>query len=136
MGFFKRKEKIQKELSTLERSNEFILDKIEKDEVDNTLTGEVSIEKLNVSIFTPKYYREIKFAAVHVKSGHPTVMNMEKLSTDEAKTALHFISGLLFAVDGTHVKLSSKVFLVMPKLLKDEVIEQIQNQLVSSLMQQ
>jgi FtsZ-interacting cell division protein YlmF len=55
---------------------------------------------------------------------------MKRLEAAEAKSALHFISGLLFSINGTHVKLSSKVFLVMPKLLKDEVVEQIQNQII------
>ncbi len=131
MGLFKRKKEAREELeieektiSSIEAYEESISD------VANTQTGEVSLEKLNVSIFTPQEYQEIKQATIHIKNGHPTVLNLKELETTEAKDALYFISGLLFAINGSHIKISKKIFLIMPKKLKESIIDEIQEKII------
>ncbi len=70
--------------------------------------------QLKVVIIQPTTYAEAQEIADHLKSKKPVVVNLEKLDRDIAVKIVNFLSGAVYALDGSMQKVSSGILLLAP----------------------
>ncbi len=63
----------------------------------------------------PRTYNEARTIGEHYKDGVPVIMNLSDMEHDDAKRLIDFASGLVFGLNGTIERVTSKVFLLSPK---------------------
>ncbi|KAM9862687.1 cell division protein SepF [Leucobacter sp. BZR 635] len=68
-------------------------------------------------IFTvhPTAYRDAQVIAESFRDGVPVIMNLSRMSDDEAKRLIDFSSGLTLGLNGRIERVTSKVFLLTPE---------------------
>ncbi len=68
-------------------------------------------------IFTvhPTAYRDAKVIAESFREGIPVIMNLSRMSEEEARRLIDFSSGLTLGLNGRIEKVTSKVFLLSPE---------------------
>ena len=79
----------------------------------------VSIEKAKqgtkVVLLEPRTYAEAQAIADHLKSRRAVVMNLQRMSTDQALRIVDFMSGTVYAIGGDIQKLGVRTFLCTPE---------------------
>lgn len=65
-------------------------------------------------VFEPRAYSESQGIADHLKSGRGCIINLHKLSKDQAKRIIDFLSGVVYAIEGDVQKIGQNVFLCTP----------------------
>ncbi len=63
---------------------------------------------------SPRNFDEAKLAAEELKDGNPTIVNFSQLNPDERIWAIHYLNGVVFAIDGTVRDIGNQVFLFTP----------------------
>ena len=92
----------------------------EEPEVDNInyTNNEVTEEKDNSSnkmiLLEPRAYSESQQIADYLKSNSSVVVNLKRVTPDQAKRIVDFLSGTLYAIDGGLQKLGGGIFLCTP----------------------
>ncbi len=94
-----------------------------EDGVDKGTVEEAKPVKLNklktgeaeVVITEPLSYSESQSIADYILSNRSIVINLHKVTPDHAKRIIDFLSGAVYAVDGTIQKIGEEIFLVAPK---------------------
>ena len=91
----------------------------EKEEIDyRPKKGKVvninTTTQLKVVVVTPDSYDEARDIADHLKQKKPVVINLENVERDVARRIVDFLSGSVFALDGSIQKISSGIFLIAP----------------------
>ena len=66
-------------------------------------------------LFEPRSFDEAEEVAQHLKSGRAAVINLHRLPKDYAQRTIDFITGVIFALDGTIQKIGHNVVLCTPK---------------------
>ncbi|MFV0498708.1 MAG: cell division protein SepF [Bacilli bacterium] len=95
--------------------------KYEEDEIDNEdEIKPIKISKLKtgeseVVITEPLSYSESQSIADYILSNRSIVINLHKVKPEQAKRIIDFISGAVYAIDGTIQKIGEEIFLVAPK---------------------
>lgn len=70
--------------------------------------------QLKVVVIQPESFEEAKEIADHLKSKKTVVINLESLEKEIARRMIDFISGGVYALDGSIQKVSSGIFLIAP----------------------
>lgn len=70
--------------------------------------------QLKVVIIQPTAYSDAQEIADHLKSKKPVVVNLEKLDKDVAVKIVNFLSGAVYALDGSMQKVSNGILLLAP----------------------
>lgn len=108
-----------------------LLGKLFKDpEDDDTLVG-TEDEFYNVSeedaikeadktgnkmiLLEPRAYSESQAIADHLKSRNSVVVNLKRVTSDQAKRIIDFLSGCIYAIGGTMQKIGVGIYLCTPK---------------------
>ncbi|MFA6448835.1 MAG: cell division protein SepF [bacterium] len=63
---------------------------------------------------SPRNFDEAKLAAEEIKDGNPTIVNFSQLNPEERMWAIHYLNGVIFALDGTVKDIGNQVFLFAP----------------------
>jgi cell division inhibitor SepF len=63
----------------------------------------------------PRTFDEAKLAAQEIKDGNPTIVNFAQLNQEERIWAIHYLTGVMFALDGTMRDIGNYVFLFAPR---------------------
>ncbi|MFC5338090.1 cell division protein SepF [Leucobacter denitrificans] len=63
----------------------------------------------------PTAYRDAQVIAESFREGVPVIMNLSRMSEDEAKRLIDFSSGLTLGLNGRIERVTSKVFLLSPE---------------------
>ena len=77
---------------------------------DETLTGtedEILLE--------PRAYSESQQIADHLKNRNSVVVNLKRVTSDQAKRIIDFLSGCIYAIGGTMQKIGVGIYLCTPK---------------------
>jgi FtsZ-interacting cell division protein YlmF len=77
--------------------------------------GSVSSDAVRMVVFQPQTYEDTQTIIDNLKSRKPVIVNLENLNTDVAQRVLDFISGAIYALDGSVRKVSKGIFLLAPK---------------------
>ena len=65
-------------------------------------------------VYHPVSYEDTQSIIDNLKNRKPIIVNMEELDVDTAQRILDFLSGAVYAIDGTMCKISRNVFVVAP----------------------
>lgn len=63
---------------------------------------------------SPRNFDEAKIAAEELKDGNPTIVNFSNLNPEERIWAIHYLNGVIFALDGKSKDIGNNVFLFTP----------------------
>ena len=63
----------------------------------------------------PRTYNEARTIGEHFRDGVPVIMNLTEMEDVDAKRLVDFAAGLIFGLQGTIERVTSKVFLLSPQ---------------------
>lgn len=66
-------------------------------------------------LLEPRAYSESQQIADHLKKKNTVVVNMKRVTTDQAKRIVDFLSGTVYALGGDLQKIGAGIFLCTPK---------------------
>jgi cell division inhibitor SepF len=72
------------------------------------------LRQAEIAALMPRTMDDVKVAADQIKRGNPVIVNLGMLGPEERLWAIHFLNGVIYAVDGRVFELSSRVFLFSP----------------------
>ena len=92
----------------------------EDDKLDNTeeyySTGSDNSNKSGKMILVePRAYSESQEIADHLKARNSVVVNFKRVTTDQAKRIIDFLSGTMYAINGDLQKIGDGIYLCTPK---------------------
>lgn len=76
--------------------------------------------------FQPKSFVDAKEMAIELRKGNVLIVDFENVSENEILRIVDFVSGVLYAMDGKHRKISSKTYLLSPSV---ELLNKFSNDL-------
>ena len=98
----------------LSKLKKMIVDEIDEDEdeevvnkVSNTGTGKMIL-------LEPRAFSETQQIADHLKKRNTVVVNLKRVTSDQAKRIMDFLSGTIYAIKGNIQKIGSGIFLCTP----------------------
>ena len=65
-------------------------------------------------LLEPRAYSETQQIADHLKKRNTVVVNLKRVTTDQAKRIMDFLSGTIYAIKGNIQKIGSGIFLCTP----------------------
>lgn len=81
-------------------------------QVRNTVSADTKMV-----LFEPRSFEEAEEIARHLKSRRAAVVNLHRLQRDYAQRTIDFLTGVVFALDGTIQKIGHNVILCTPKTI-------------------
>ena len=73
-----------------------------------------SESQLKVVIMQPENFDDAQEICDHLKNKKPVVINLETLEKEGAQRIIDFLSGSVYALDGTIQKISNGIFIIAP----------------------
>ena len=96
----------------------------ETEEEDNELytgakSGKDALKQMSgdgnkMILFEPRAYSESQQIADYLKSSNAVIVNLKRVTPDQAKRIVDFLSGTLYAIEGGLQKLGGGIFLCTP----------------------
>lgn len=90
-----------------------------EDVEDESYEEEVSSNKKNnankMVLVEPRAYSESQQIADHLKKRNSVVVNLKRVTNDQARRIIDFLSGALYAIGGDIQKLGNGIYLCTPK---------------------
>ena len=74
----------------------------------------------NMILLEPPAFSESQQIADHLKKRNTVVVNMKRITADQAKRIVDFLSGTVYAIGGDLQKIGSGIFLCTPKNINVE----------------
>lgn len=68
-------------------------------------------------LFEPRAYDEVNEVAKRLKENRAVVVNLHKLTREYAQRTIDFLSGVIYALDGTIEKIGTNVILCTPRTM-------------------
>lgn len=81
---------------------------------DNVVAFPSGESNYRLVVVSPQSFSEAEEIAAHLKNGRPVVVNLESMETGEAKQTVNFLSGVVFALNGSSQKISQGIFVFAP----------------------
>lgn len=112
MGIEKWKNSIfgNKEEETEEEDNEIYTGKKTSKDALKTMSGDGN----KMILFEPRAYSESQQIADYLKTSNAVIVNLKRVTPDQAKRIVDFLSGTLYAIEGGLQKLGGGIFLCTP----------------------
>ena len=112
MGLEKIKNSIfgNKEDELEEEDNEIYTTK----KTNNAALKQVSGDGSKMILFEPRAYSESQQIADYLKTSNAVIVNLKRVTPDQAKRIVDFLSGTLYAIEGGLQKLGGGIFLCTP----------------------
>ena len=73
-----------------------------------------NVAAMKMIVYNPVSYEDAQNIIDNLKSSKPVIVNMEELDVAAAQRILDFISGAIYAINGTIAKISRGIFVVAP----------------------
>lgn len=73
------------------------------------------IQSNKMILVEPRAYSESQTIADHLKARNSVVVNFKRVTSDQAKRIIDFLSGTLYAIDGDLQKIGEGIYLCTPK---------------------
>ena len=99
----------------LSKLKKMIVDEIDEEEVEEEVTKVESGVTGKMILLEPRAYSESQQIADHLKNGNTVVVNMKRVTADQAKRIVDFLSGTVYALSGDLQKIGAGIFLCTPK---------------------
>ena len=82
--------------------------------VPREVTGEEAVTGNKMMLLEPRAYSESQQIADYLKNRNAVVVNLKRVTPDQAKRIVDFLSGTLYAIGGDLQKLGGGIFLCTP----------------------
>ena len=82
--------------------------------------SEISGDGNKMILFEPRAYSESQQIADYLKSSNAVIVNLKRVTPDQAKRIVDFLSGTLYAIEGGLQKLGGGIFLCTPSTVPVE----------------
>lgn len=99
----------KEEIGEITSEDEFYTLDVQEAYRDNNSEGNKMI------LLEPRAYSESQQIADHLKKRNTVVVNLKRVTSEQAKRIVDFLSGTLYAIGGDLQKLGSGIFLCTPK---------------------
>lgn len=103
----------------LSKLKKMIVDEIDDEEEETEeVEGKASISTTGsgkMILLEPRAYSESQQIADHLKKKNTVVVNMKRVTPDQAKRIVDFLSGTVYALGGDLQKIGAGIFLCTPK---------------------
>lgn len=86
-----------------------------EDEYYATEEAEVANANNKMILLEPRAYSESQQIADHLKNRNSVVVNLKRVTSDQAKRIIDFLSGCIYAIGGTMQKIGVGIYLCTPK---------------------
>ncbi len=87
----------------------------ELEEEEETTTENPTTSNGKMILLEPRAYSESQQIADHLKKKNTVVVNMKRVTPDQAKRIVDFLSGTVYALGGDLQKIGGGIFLCTPK---------------------
>lgn len=94
---------------------EEVLDEANEDEYYNVENVTIPNNGGKMILLEPRAYSESQQIADHLKKRNTVVVNMKRVTPDQAKRIVDFLSGTVYAIGGDLQKIGGGIFLCTPK---------------------
>ena len=99
----------------LSKLKKMIVDEIDEEEEEEEEAKVGSSVTGKMILLEPRAYSESQQIADHLKNGNTVVVNMKRVTADQAKRIVDFLSGTVYALSGDLQKIGAGIFLCTPK---------------------
>ncbi len=76
--------------------------------------NEHSYHREEIIAFSPRSFEDIKTIADEIKNGNPTIINVNELAADNRESYIHFLNGVVYALNGNSTCIGNNVYLFAP----------------------
>ncbi|WP_281888094.1 cell division protein SepF [Paenibacillus sp. YYML68] len=80
----------------------------------NNIVSIHSQKNVRVVLHEPRSYEETQEIADHLRSRRPVVVNLHRVRSDQATRIVDFLSGTVYALNGSISKIGPNIFLCTP----------------------
>lgn len=80
----------------------------------NKVVNMPTFAQVKVVVMQPDVFDDASIICDHLKGKKPVVINLESAEKDVARRIVDFLSGSVYALDGTIQKVSNSIFIVAP----------------------
>lgn len=80
----------------------------------NNVVSIHSQKHVRVVLSEPRSYEEAQEIADHLRSRRPVVINLQRVRNDQAMRIIDFLSGTVYALNGSIAKLGTNIFICTP----------------------
>ena len=99
----------------LTKLKKMIVDDIDDEEEEEVVNNGATSGSGKMILLEPRAYSESQQIADHLKNGNTVVVNMKRVTADQAKRIVDFLSGTVYALSGDLQKIGAGIFLCTPK---------------------
>lgn len=105
----------------LSKFKKMLVDEVDDDEEEEEIAESNSKNPLSTNnsgkmiLLEPRAYSESQQIADHLKKKNTVVVNMKRVTPDQAKRIVDFLSGTVYALAGDLQKIGAGIFLCTPK---------------------
>ena len=86
----------------------------ENEDYDKRSKEDVDINGNKMILLEPRAYSESQQIADHLKKRNSVVVNLKRVTSDQAKRIIDFLSGCIYAIGGTMQKVGVGIYLCAP----------------------
>lgn len=86
-----------------------------EEEFYNSETTNIETSNNKMILLEPRAYSESQQIADHLKNRNSVVVNLKRVTSDQAKRIIDFLSGCIYAIGGTMQKIGVGIYLCTPK---------------------
>ena len=86
----------------------------EQEENDKRSKDELDLNGNKMILLEPRAYSESQQIADHLKKRNSVVVNLKRVTSDQAKRIIDFLSGCIYAIGGTMQKVGVGIYLCAP----------------------
>ena len=86
----------------------------ENEEMDKRSREEIDLNGNKMILLEPRAYSESQQIADHLKKRNSVVVNLKRVTSDQAKRIIDFLSGCIYAIGGTMQKVGVGIYLCAP----------------------
>ncbi|RKD24114.1 cell division protein SepF [Ammoniphilus oxalaticus] len=86
----------------------------QKKHKNNVVSLQHAKEQVKMVLVEPKAYEEVQDIADHLRSRRPVIINLQRVSSEQAKRIIDFLSGTIYAINGDIQKVGSNIFMCAP----------------------
>jgi cell division inhibitor SepF len=80
----------------------------------NNVVSIHSQKHVRVVLSEPRSYEEAQEIADHLRSRRPVVINLQRVRSEQAMRIIDFLSGTVYALNGSIAKLGANIFICTP----------------------
>lgn len=105
-----------KKMMGLEEEKDYDSDDVYYDtpEEDSKSDNETELNGNKMILLEPRAYSESQQIADHLKKRNSVVVNLKRVTSDQAKRIIDFLSGCIYAIGGTMQKVGVGIYLCAP----------------------